>query len=215
MGASPLNRCSRSAAPGADTGSGDGSAPAACDHRGVTSDADSPLANLLDLMVYAPLGVLSIARDQFPALVERGRATVQTSGAGYRAVGEFTAEQLASRVRGYVEEVRDLLVAMGVVPDASHDSGRSTDTTGADVAQPDGTEGAARHQEPVEGVEAAIETVIVGYDAMTASEIVPLLATLTAAQRTIVAEHEQMGRARRTILGRLERLQELDGNGNA
>jgi len=175
----------------------------------VTKDDGSPLTELLDAMVYAPLGVASLVREHFPTLVERGRSAVHTSGAGYRAVGEFTADQLASRARSYVVEVRDLLLAMGVLTEPTEPA---TEDEGApDVAAGPADAGSGEPAEYSAGAE--IEAAIVGYDAMTASEIVPLLGDLSPEQRSVVKRHEQAGRARRTILGRLERLEELHRDG--
>ena len=59
---------------------------------------------------------------------------------------------------------------------------------------------------------APIETVavaplpIANYDSLTAAEILPLLGSLTPAEREATATHENKHRKRRTVLGRLDQL---------
>ncbi|MDG2111409.1 MAG: hypothetical protein P8N02_02210, partial [Actinomycetota bacterium] len=54
---------------------------------------------------------------------------------------------------------------------------------------------------------------IADYDTLPAAQIVPLLGGLTAEEQAVVGVHENAGRGRRTILGRLQRLAEQRADG--
>ena len=56
----------------------------------------------------------------------------------------------------------------------------------------------------------APDDVIADYDALSASQIVPMLAGLDAAERARVADYERQARGRQTILRKIE---QLDGTG--
>ncbi len=54
----------------------------------------------------------------------------------------------------------------------------------------------------------AIDDLIPGYDDLSASQVIGLLEDLESSELARVADHEQRGRGRRTILGRIAQLQE-------
>jgi hypothetical protein len=161
----------------------------------VTDRPSLPAA--LDFLVYAPLGAVSRLQREYPALVEEGRALVEGPGAMYRSIGELAVGQLRLKAEERAGELHRLLGSMGLVD------------------PPSSAEDRAEESEPSRGGDAAGEACtedgcgplpIADYDELTASRIVPLLAGLAADEQDRIRRHEETHRARRTILGRLDRL---------
>ena len=70
--------------------------------------------------------------------------------------------------------------------------------------------GAAQHEDPTPSAPAELVEApavpIANYDDLKAKEIIPLLGSLTADQRSVVRSHEEDHRARKTVLAKLDRL---------
>jgi hypothetical protein len=70
----------------------------------------------------------------------------------------------------------------------------------------DSTRGPVRSTRPSAEASAAIDTVIAGYDDLSASQVIALLGELDEAGLRAVADHEAAHRGRRTILNKVEQL---------
>ena len=158
--------------------------------------------------MYAPLGVAMQIQREFPALVASGRETVGGPGAMYRAVGEFAVGQVRSKAEQHADGIYDLLSSLGLVKERNHDTQSEGGASGATDASADASAG-----DPPGPTPGAPDLGIDDYDLVPAAQIVPLLGELTARQREMVRAHETLGRGRRTILGRLDRLAEQDTEG--
>jgi len=175
---------------------------------------------LLDLCVYAPIGFVLDAHKYVPEFVERGRSQVGLA----KVIGKFAVDKL--------EQQLGPLATLLTCPDRSAPAqapaapaGAATDATAPDAPVPEeasaaepagsaepavvaappagatGTNGAEPEAEPDEG-----SLAIAGYSTLSASQIVPRLTTLTAADLDAIARFERAHRARRTILNRVEQL---------
>lgn len=188
------------------------------------ADAKDPLHQLIEVAVYAPIGLLLLAQKELPNLVASGRTRVSDQITLARFIGKMAVK------RGRVELKRRLDAAeaarsntpLQTIVDASSaevDSLNVGKFSGADSTIGDLAE------EPVQTVttrtlpEAIIVAVaeapelnadpvlpIDGYDSLAASQVVVRLTTLTAAELDQVRQHEESHRARRTILGKISQL---------
>lgn len=143
---------------------------------------------LIDMFVYAPVGIALEALDNFPKYVERGRSQV--------TLGRFVAKTVAKRGTGMAENVGErLLNDMGQV---------IVDIFGIDLTPDD---------QPAEPAKAKATVVpqdedlpIAEYDSQAAAQIVKMLAQLTPEEREQIATYEAAGRGRVTILRKVEQL---------
>lgn len=137
-------------------------------------DQQRPLVErVLDLLVYAPVGLASQLRDDADRLVTQGRTTVHERVQVARWVGEMAVHVGRRKLEHRLHPAPSLAPgSLGpVVPDP-----------------------------------AATELPFEGYDALSAAEIVKLLAQLPAVELEMVRDFEVANRARRTVLAKLDQL---------
>ena len=189
------------------------------------SEQQDPLEQLLDLLVYAPLGLALSARDILPALAKKGRRHYGPQATAARLVGKLAFRQgqrEAGRLVGRARRQAESLLG-DLVPGAVAGSG---DTTTAPVAgeaeegsngsrppapPPPGPSGAARtggtaSPAPAPSGLDVSELAIPGYDTLSASQVVQRLQGLTPAELDAVRAYEQAGRGRKTVLSRIAQL---------
>lgn len=159
--------------------------PAAPDRR--------PLDQLVDLFVYAPVGLAYEYQDVLPKLIKRGKSQVQIA----RLLGTMAARQGQRTVNGRLEDaidgaasgvaqgITDLGARVGLAPEASG--------TGPDTGQVVLDAG----ERPLP---------IAGYDDLTAKQIISLLGDLDPGQRVRIASHEASHRGRKTVMAKLDAL---------
>lgn len=155
-----------------------------------------PIDQLVDLFVYAPLGLVYEYQDVLPKLIKRGKSQVQIA----RVLGTMAAKQgqrtVNSRIDGVIDVasssvaqgITDVGARVGLAPDPSAertDSGHSA--------------------EPVDEIDVR-PLPIAGYDELTAKQIIGLLGDLDPAQRARVGRYEAAHRARKTVIGKVEAL---------
>src|SRR5919199_1448807 len=66
-----------------------------------------PAEELLDLLVYAPLGLLFEARDLLPKLADKGRQRMGGQVTVARMIGELAVRQGQRRAERFVQRLRD------------------------------------------------------------------------------------------------------------
>jgi hypothetical protein len=137
---------------------------------------------LVDLAVYAPIGLLSLAREHLDELTERGRGRVDGRIELLRRFGE-------SAVRSGRDEVR-----------------RRVDTSQGNPTAPARSDAAPTITETAAVPTPVIELPIEGYEHLAASQIVERLASLDPAELDAVEAFELAHRNRRTIHGRIAQL---------
>jgi hypothetical protein len=153
------------------------------DGTGATPEEEPVEPTLLDVVIFAPIdAAFSLLRDPRGAAI-RGRARVDVALRQARALGELS-------VRFGQRELR-----------------RRTEGTTDDV---DVTTAAPAAAARAQAAGPAPDDVIADYDALSASQIVPMLAGLDAVERARVADYEREARGRQTILRKIE---QLDGTG--
>jgi hypothetical protein len=180
------------------------------------AESDQQRERLLDLVVYAPVGLALTVLEDLPKLAEKGRARVEGQLSTARVLGQFAVQmakqQLAPR-RGPaaptgtprpagedqpVHEAARTETARTEAPTASRaepaESASSAETVGAPE---EGLAGPSPREE---------ELAIPNYESLSASQVVPRLAGLSPDQLEQVRRYELAHRHRRTVLNRIEQL---------
>lgn len=164
-----------------------------------------PVEQLLDVFVYAPLGLAIEAADLLPKLAERGRQRLGGQVTVARMVGELAVRQGQRRAEKLVERMRE----QQREPRPSRPGPRSTRPTNAPRPGPGPVSdvGAARASAPPGPTPSdATGLAVPGYDTLSASQVVPRLEGLTAGELEAIRTYEQAHRARKTVLTRIDQL---------
>ncbi|HUZ20027.1 MAG TPA: hypothetical protein VMU75_05585 [Acidimicrobiales bacterium] len=178
---------------------------------------------LLDLALYAPLGVALRVLEELPGLTEKGRARIGGQVGAARTLGRFAVTTLRRQAESVLERTGGRPAAAHRGADAEHVApehaeparSRRPQSGTATRARPRRSEGQGPGAHGVTGgaPAAADELAIPGYDALAASQVVPRLEGLSREELDAVRRHEEATRRRRTILGRISQLEEeLDGH---
>jgi hypothetical protein len=163
------------------------------------STRDDPGEQLLDLLVYAPLGLLLEARDLVPKLAEKGRQRMGGQVTVARMIGEMAVRQGQRRAESVVRRLREQPSGTAH-PEAG--AGQQTNGHGSATAPAVATPPAAG---PVTAPDAA-GLAIPGYDTLSASQVVPRLEGLTVSELDAVRAYEVATRGRKTVLTRIDQL---------
>lgn len=189
----------------------------------------NPIEQLVELLVYAPIGLLYEYEDVLPKLVRRGKSQVQLA----RVIGQMAVKGRQSDPSAVVGDVAgmatsavtrlitDVGAQIGLAPQDDVSAGKDGGTTAAATDEADDDDPAPA-DDPADEVHTDDEATdagdglaspgddeplpIAGYDDLTAREIIGLLDELTGAQRNRVRAHELQGRNRKTVLAKLDRL---------
>lgn len=174
----------------------------------------TPLDQVLDLFVYAPLGLALTAREELPKLAERGRTQLDTQLTMARVVGQFAVAEGRRQAEKLAERAAERLVGPPPTPPAARPSARPP---AADASSPASGSGSARSAASARSASgspsgngsrpSAEHLAIPGYDTLAASQVVQRLPGLAAAELEAVRAYEEGTRRRKTILTRIEQLQ--------
>ncbi|HWJ96816.1 MAG TPA: hypothetical protein VNQ33_01585 [Acidimicrobiales bacterium] len=164
------------------------------------SDDKNPIEHAVELTVLAPIGLALEAKRLLPTFVERGRQQVNMAkviGQFAVAHGQTTATQKLTQAQA---QAASILAEFGLV--GSGEDGAVPDDAPAAPAEP--TEPAA--PAAPRSSEAAADLPIADYDSLAASQVIPRLAGLSAAELAAVEAYEVGHRGRKTILGKITQL---------
>lgn len=153
---------------------------------------ESPSDQLIDLLVYAPVGIALEALDNLPKYVERGRSQV--------TLGRFFAKTAAQRGSNMAETFGERV---------ANEAGQViVDFFGIDLAaeEPAADTGVDAKQPPPPVVSGDSDLPIGEYDSQAATQIIKLLAQLTPQEREQIATYEADNRNRVTVLRKIEQL---------
>jgi len=183
----------------------------------VSEAEKDPIEQAVELLLYAPVGLLYEYQNVVPQLVKRGKSQVQLA----RLIGKMAMDRQTGGVDESIERavegaigiaaqaITDFGAAIGLAPtedDAGHSSAKTpaaNDAIEADLA----SESKKSTTKPVTSKavsEKKNQLPIARYDELKAKEIIPLLADLKPAQRERIAAHERSNRARKTILAKID-----------
>lgn len=184
-------------------------------------DSKSPVDQLIELLVYAPVGLAYDYGDVLPQLIKRGKSQVQLA----KVMGQMAAQQGQSKAKQGTEGVDDVVnevvlqaasvVAkgltelgqlIGLAPESVSDESASDEPLSDEPDSSQPVASSSNHDSSDTSSDGIVLGPIAGYDDLTARQIVPLLSELDGAQRDSVRAYELASRARKTILGRLDQL---------
>jgi hypothetical protein len=170
----------------------------------MTARKDDPTEQLLDVLVYAPLGLLLEARDLLPKLADKGRQRMGGQVTVARMVGELAVRQGQRRAEKVIERLRQQNSGGAGGAGARPAASRPAPTNGHGTAAATVTD-IRPTPEPAPPSSSSL-LAIPGYDTLSASQVVPRLEGLSPEELEAVAAYEQATRARKTVLTRIDQL---------
>lgn len=164
---------------------------------GVT-EARSPMEQVVDLALYAPIGLVLEAQRLLPTFIARGRQQVEMA----KVLGRFAVQQGQSqatqRLGKSQGQVGSILGGLGLT--SAHVSAEGPPLVSDPEASEPGPVAAPRSSA------ASGDLAISDYDSLAASQVIPRLSGLAADELAAVRTYEQGHRGRKTILGKINQL---------
>jgi hypothetical protein len=177
---------------------------------------DDPAEQLLDVLVYAPLGLLLEARDLLPKLAEKGRQRMGPQVTVARMVGELAVRQGQRRAEKVLERLRQQNSgSAGTGAGSSAGPGRSSAGSsepgnghrpGPATATATATDDRGGPAPAAAAPPLSSSLAIPGYDTLSASQVVPRLEGLSGDELEAIRRYEEATRARKTVLTRIDQL---------
>lgn len=167
------------------------------------SKREDPAEQLLDLLVYAPLGLLLEARDLVPKLADKGRQRMGGQVTVARMIGEMAVRQGQRRAEKVMQRMREQQGWSGA---SVSDEARQRPANGHGPPAAAEPTAAPVPPEAASAPPAASSLAIPGYDTLSASQVVPRLEGLSATELEAVRAYEEATRARKTVLTRIDQL---------
>ncbi len=169
------------------------------------ADRNDPLGRLIDLALYAPVGLITLAQQELPGLIATGKTRVDNQLTLARFIGKMAFRQGSHEFKRRMqaaEQTRQLVplapqpepLALTVVTSASAATAKKPSTRQA--ATPPRVTASSEGQLPIDG-----------YDSLAASQVVLRLGSLNTKELESVRRYEEHNRSRRTILGKIAQLQ--------
>ena len=182
------------------------------------TEEKSPLEQALNLFVYAPVGLAALAREHLPEWIAKGRAQVTGQAALARMMGEYAINEAQREAEKALRQASSTLSNLTAspprpgpssaasppappAPSAPAPSASSPAPMPATPAPPEPPSAPASPPPPVDAL------AIPGYDALSASQVVQRLAGLAGDELEAVRAYESATRGRKTILHRVDQLQ--------
>jgi hypothetical protein len=174
----------------------------------VADQPTSPLDRLVELAVYAPVGLAVTVSEELPSLVDKGRRRVTSQVVVARMVGRFAVSRGAQEVERLASQAATWLDLLGgpsgpTAPTVAPVAGTVHHPPRRPTASPNGngTRPVAADV-PHEG-----QLAIPGYDSLSAPQVVKRLDGLVDGELDAVRQYEEAHRGRRTILSKIAQLQ--------
>lgn len=174
-------------------------------NRQADDGGPAPISQLVDMFIYAPIGMLYEYPDVLPQLIKKGKSQVQLA----KVMGEFALRKGQTDPAAFATD--SFASASGAIAKLITELG---ELFGATVANNPKAHGSSAGNPPALDVSSASappdsskeKLPIANYDKLTARDIIGLLSDITPAQRARVRAHETKNRARKTVLSKLDQL---------
>jgi hypothetical protein len=186
------------------------------------SDRKSPVERAINLFVYAPVGLLTLAREELPHIIEKGRQELTNQATVAKMMGEYAVAEGRKEASRRLEQAGDAVGSLRAVTDRrTNGPAPAASTTAASpppapsppapptpAPAPAGATPPVVTPAPAPGpVAPAVGALAIpGYDALSASQVVQRLAGLSGPELEDVRAYEAATRGRKTILNRVEQL---------
>jgi len=174
-----------------------GAAPAPA---AATAPAD-PARHLLDWLVYAPLGVLTMVHKDLPAIIAAGKQRIDSQLSMAKFVGRMAVRQVTTELDRRLDEAERARDAAAAPVTVEHVEALPP------ASLPEAVIEAVANAPELADATASAPLPIDGYESLAASQVVLRLGSLTASELAAIADYESSHRARRTILGKIHQLQ--------
>lgn len=158
----------------------------------------SPVEQVLDLLVYAPVGLALAVRDELPRLVEKGRNQADAQVALARMLGQMAAGKGQQEIG---KALNDLWARLSGAAGTDEKQSPPAEKKPAPKPRASGSSAARPSKGP-----SADDLAIPGYDALSAPQVVQRLTGLSPEELEAVGAYETATRHRQTILGRIAQL---------
>jgi len=188
----------------------------------MTTDDKNPVEQALDVLLYAPLGLVFSAGELFPKLVEKGRSQIGMA----KMLGQFAVQQgqteagkVFDRASKQAMATLEQIAARQPSNGASRNGAAATNgkapaaapvapitSAPSAVVELHAVAAEAVAAVPTSGPEAAA-LAIPDYDSLSASQVLPRLTGLSIDELEAVRAYEAAHRGRKTILNRVAQLQ--------
>ena len=166
----------------------------------------------VELLVYAPIGLVLLAREQLPALIERGRQQVTSQATMAKMMGQFAVKEGEKTVRSRIERLAEKLTPPAFAPAPGATEAAAAAASGAATPGPSSSNGKASPEPATAEPKPTSEHLAIpGYDTLAASQVVQRLAGLSGTELEAVRAYEDSTRGRRTILTKIAALQAEHG----
>jgi hypothetical protein len=173
------------------------------------TNPSSPVERLVDLVVFAPLGLALRARDELPKLAAYGRDRFDAQARVARMVGQMTVAQARRQVESVLHRPQPESDAPVPAPAPPGRPVPIRDLEPDDphpVVAPESSPVPTPETAPSVSPPLADDLAIPGYDSLSASQVVQRLPGLSSEELEAVRAYEQAGRNRQTILLRVAQL---------
>jgi hypothetical protein len=179
------------------------------------STEKSQIERLLDVVVFAPAGLVQSAAEEFEKLAAKGRHRVEGQVHTARLVGQFAVQTARSEAHKLLDATLTKLSGAQAQPGGfrprSDGGGGEVDGAAHEDSTPrhDGWAAPEGHEVSAvaaNGASPAADLAIPGYDSLSASQVVQRLDGLSRDELEDVKGHELSNRHRRTILSRVDQL---------
>jgi len=185
------------------------------------TDHKKPVDQLIDLLVYAPLGFALDARALLPKLIDRGHDQVSNQVTIARMMGQFAVKQgqsEATKQLGHLQgQATTALAELGLLPKAEPPApvpvpeAPPAAAAPAPAPEPSAKPAAKRAASKPVAKAVPVPTIaslaIPDYDSLAASQVIPRLEGLAAGELEAVRRYEDAHRGRKTILNKIAQLQ--------
>lgn len=175
------------------------------------SDRRSPVERAINLFVYAPVGLLALAREELPHIIEKGKQELTNQATVAKMMGEYAVaegrKEASKRLEQAGEAVGSLRPDRRVPAPAPAASTTAASPAPAPPAPPIVPAAPPAPPAPPAAPAPAVDGLAIpGYDALSASQVVQRLAGLSGEELEDVRSYEVATRGRKTILNRVEQL---------
>jgi hypothetical protein len=158
-----------------------------------------PVRRIVDVAVFAPIGLAAIARDHLPELVETGRERVRQRLTVARFIGELVVQQGRREVSKRLESP-PAAPSRPQTPMEVPETPMGVTVVDAPSAASSGAPGPASRPPEADSLP------IADYESLAASQVVARLAGLDRDDLAAIEAFERAHRSRRTVLGKVEQL---------
>jgi hypothetical protein len=173
----------------------------------VADDPTSPLDRLLELAVFAPVGLVVTVGEELPALVEKGRRRVTSQVVLARLVGRFAVARATREAERLASQAATLLDLLGGPSGPTSPSVAPVADTEHSPRPPTADRNGHGARTVVVDAPSESQLAIPGYDSLSAPQVVKRLDGLVDGELEAVRRYEETHRGRRTILSKIAQLQ--------